>query len=27
MGLAFYFVMFIVACGFGWWTKGSDRSR
>jgi len=27
MGLAFYLVMFLVACGFGWWSKGTDRSR
>jgi hypothetical protein len=22
MGLLFYFVMFVAACGFGWWSRG-----
>jgi len=26
MGLFFYLVMFVVACGFGWWAKGSQKS-
>jgi len=21
MGLLFYFVMFVAACGFGWWSR------
>lgn len=27
MGFVFYIVMFIVACGFGWWAKGAEKSR
>jgi hypothetical protein len=27
MGLFVYLVMFIVACGFGWWAKGSGKSN
>jgi hypothetical protein len=23
MGLFFYFVMFLLACAFGWWVKGT----
>jgi hypothetical protein len=26
MGLFFYFVMFLVACGFGWWAKNSGEN-
>jgi hypothetical protein len=26
MGLAFYFFLFVLACGFGWWVKG-EKSR
>jgi len=26
MGLFFYFVMFVVACGFGWYARGGEKS-
>jgi hypothetical protein len=27
MGLFFYVVMFVAACGFGWWTRGGKSGN
>ena len=27
MGLFFYFIMFVLACGFGWWARGEKPNN
>ena len=27
MGLFFYFVMFVLTCGFGWWARGEKPNN